>query len=50
MPIGSTHRKQSAKNWLLLGILVVLVGAIYGITVLRVSHATGTTMQDVTHP
>lgn len=48
MPIGSAHRKQSAKNWLLLALLLVLVGSVYAITILRLSHP-NTATENVTH-
>ncbi len=39
MPIASTHRRQSAKNWLLLVLLLVLVISVYGISMVRVKQA-----------
>jgi len=39
MPIGPAHKRQRAKNFLLLAILVAMVGMFYYLTVLKIQGA-----------
>lgn len=39
MPLGEAHRRQSAKNWLLFLLLLVLVASVFSISMLRIKHS-----------
>lgn len=39
MPHASTHRSKSVKNWLLFGLLLLLVAAVYAIAFLKVGRS-----------
>jgi hypothetical protein len=39
MPIGPAHKRQRAKNFVLLAILLTLVGVFYYLSVLKIQGA-----------
>lgn len=39
MPLGDAHRRQSAKNWLVFLLLLVLVASVFTISMLRIKHS-----------
>ena len=41
MPINEEHRKKRTKNYLLLGILVLVMAGLYGVAVLKIKALDG---------